>query len=416
MQLFRQQALDAQRYRLCGEVFLWPRPSHTFTAVFLVAWFAALVLWLGKGTYASKETVQGWLQPIGGVTRISAPASAVVEQVLVSEGDEVVAGQPLLVLRQQRTLASGKSLEQTLLEQLEIQKRTIEQRLQRSAQNFQQLSLRTKAELEAAQRGLSHTEHQAQSLEQQQRLLAARARRHQQLADADHIPDVAAEESKLLLLDASHNLQALRRDREELRSRVSHLESELALLPHRQAEAGDKLRFELSEITQRIVELSGSGTFTVTAGQEGIVHNLQARIGQQAGLVAGPLVTIVPRDGTLEAQLLVPVRAVGFLKPGQQIKIQYHTFPHQKFGKFRGTITDVAASALLAHEVDANPLTIQGTVYRVSATIAKQEIHANGLPVRLRPGMTFSADITLDHRSILQWLLGPIYALNGRLA
>lgn len=415
MQLFRQQALDAQRYRLYGEVFLRPRPSHTFATAFLIVWFAALVLWLGNSTYASKERVQGWLQPTGGVTRVSAPADAIIEQVLVSEGDEVIPGQPLLVLRQERTLASGKSLEQTLLEQLEIQKQTIEQRVKRSGQNFHQLFLRSEAELDATLRELSHMQHQAQAMEQQHLLLATRALRYQQLADADHIPDVAAEESKLQLFDSTHNLDALRRDREELRTRVSRLESELALLPQGMAEASDKLQLELSDVVQRITEVRGSGTFTVTAGQQGIVHNLQARIGQQAGLVAGPLVTIVPRDGTLEAQLLVPVRAVGFIQPGQQIKLQYHSFPHQRFGNFRGTITEVAASALLSHQVDANPLPIQGAVYRVSATIEKQEVQANGLSLPLRSGMTFNADITLDHRSLLQWLLSPIYALNGSL-
>ena len=45
-----------------------------------------------------------------------------------------------------------------------------------------------------------------------------------------------------------------------------------------------------------------------------------------------PALSIVPDDDVLEAQLLVPARAIGFVAAGQTVHISYDTFPFQQFG------------------------------------------------------------------------------------
>ncbi len=47
--------------------------------------------------------------------------------------------------------------------------------------------------------------------------------------------------------------------------------------------------------------------------------------------------------------------------------------------------------------------------------MATQSISAYGQSVPLQPGMTLSADIVLEERSLLSWLFEPIISLKGRV-
>jgi len=61
------------------------------------------------------------------------------------------------------------------------------------------------------------------------------------------------------------------------------------------------------------------------------------------------------------------------------------------------------------------PVTVQEPVYRVQVARGQQEIRADDNSVPLQSGMLLSADIVLEQRSLLSWLLEPILSLRGRL-
>jgi membrane fusion protein len=43
-------------------------------------------------------------------------------------------------------------------------------------------------------------------------------------------------------------------------------------------------------------------------------------------------------------------------------------------------------------------------------------MQAFGKAFKLKSGMLFEADIMLEQRTLIEWLLEPIYSLNGRLS
>jgi hypothetical protein len=45
----------------------------------------------------------------------------------------------------------------------------------------------------------------------------------------------------------------------------------------------------------------------------------------------------------LQAEIYIPSRAIGFVKPGQEVRLLYDAFPYQRFGAYRGRV--VAASS-----------------------------------------------------------------------
>ena len=113
--------------------------------------------------------------------------------------------------------------------------------------------------------------------------------------------------------------------------------------------------------------------------------------------------------------LLIPVRSVGFIESGQSLAIRYDAFPYQKFGIYQGKVSQLSKTLLLPNELLNAPTLVNEPVYRVTALLDKPNVQAYGKDFSLKPGMTLSADISLGDRSLIQWLLEPIYSLKGRI-
>jgi membrane fusion protein len=61
------------------------------------------------------------------------------------------------------------------------------------------------------------------------------------------------------------------------------------------------------------------------------------------------------------------------------------------------------------------PVVLSEPVYRVRTQLTAQDMMAYGDAFPLKSGMLLEADIVLDSRSLLDWLLDPIYSLQGRV-
>jgi membrane fusion protein len=116
----------------------------------------------------------------------------------------------------------------------------------------------------------------------------------------------------------------------------------------------------------------------------------------------------------LVAELYVPSRAIGFIAPGQRVRLLYDAFPYQRFGPSYGTVQSVSGSVLAPQEVTA-AISLAEPVYRVLVTLEAQSIQAFGHPQRIQSGMSLTADIVLEQRSFAEFLLEPLLAMRGRL-
>ena len=146
-----------------------------------------------------------------------------------------------------------------------------------------------------------------------------------------------------------------------------------------------------------------------------MVSSLLLKAGQT--VTAGqPLLTVLPQGSTLEAQLLVSSASIGFVHPGQRVVLRYQAYPYQKFGLHRGRVTEVSRNALSPQEVTL--LTGQQVgvpMYRIMVQPDAQSIEAYGRPAALMPGMALQADILLDRRRLIDWVLDPLYGFGRRL-
>jgi membrane fusion protein len=85
-------------------------------------------------------------------------------------------------------------------------------------------------------------------------------------------------------------------------------------------------------------------------------------------------------------------------------------FPYQKFGVQQAQVLSISGSA---QTVAAPGGESSQPHYRIVAGLDKQTLTAYGAEQRLRPGMRLVADINVDERSLLEWLLEPLYSLRG---
>jgi membrane fusion protein len=414
--LFRTQAVEHHKHRLHGDVLLVPSISHTILVVLLLTWICIVFIWLFNSSYARKETVLGWLEPPSGIVRIYPEDSGIIKTVLVNEGEQVVQDQPLVIISGDRILANGEHLESQLLQEYESQQQFLNEQLRRTETIYTTRTKDIKQQITAAQHKLDMLNQQLATLNQHYELIEKQAARYKTLREAGHVSNVEYDNAIVQELALRSEKQELIRDQIEQRNLIEQLKTQQQLLPDESANQIDQLRERLSNIAQQIAQLSGQRSHIIKAPRDGIINNLQAIEGQQAQTGNQiPLLTLMPSDTQLTAQLLIPVRSIGFVEPDQILDIRYDAFPYQKFGLYTGQIIYVSKTLLLPNELLNAPVAIQEPVYRVTALLKQPNVHAYGKEFPLKPGMTLSADVRLSERTLVQWLLEPIYSLQGRL-
>ena len=201
-------------------------------------------------------------------------------------------------------------------------------------------------------------------------------------------------------------IAAIEREIADINARMSAIiiEKETTSAESRLAEAS---------LEQRIIDAEAHRGQLVLAPIAGRIAALPVTVGQSVALGA-TVAVIVPQGGTLEAELLAPTRAVGFVRPGQEVSLMLQAFPHQRFGTVKGWVRTMSNTVLGPTEISIPGLSIQEPVFRVRVALSRDVIQAYGETIPLQPGMLLSADIVFDRRSLIRWLFDPVFAVANR--
>jgi membrane fusion protein len=419
--LFRGEVLVHTRAQWLGPVLLAPRVSHrVFTIVGLIAAAAILGLLFGA-SFTRTASVSGWLVPKQGVVRVMAPRAGVVTALHVAEGAAVRKGQPLLTLSDDLQSAAYGGV------QAEVSRQLAERRQSLADERRQQQRLLAQQKRALADRVAAlHAE--AKQLEREVDLLNARveiARRNEALHREQFVQGYISEMRLQLIqsetLEQVVRLGALERALISARRERTTAAAELNDLPLKQLKELALIDRGLAQLGQERAESEGRREIVVSAPGDGTVTAIHAIVGAGAN-AAVPLLSIVPADDKLEAHLYGPSRAMGFVQPGQQVRLRYQAYPYQRFGHYEGTVASVSRSAVnpsdlpvqIAGLTGVNAATGGEPMYRVVVEPASQSVQAYGQGRALQPGMTLDADVSLERRRLAEWVLEPIYAITGK--
>ena len=418
--LFREEVIAERQTQWLGTVLLTPRLSYGLFAAFALLATVAVLALLFLGSYSRKARIAGWLVPQKGLVQVYAPQSAVITKVFVVEGAEVHAGDALLVLSTELRSAARGSTQGEIASRLQMRRSSLLQVRHQlgtlSGQRWRSLVARIKSlQSEMVQMDKSI------ALQAERVSLAKNSEiRNREIHERGLISEQELQVVSGLRLEQESKLSDLMRTKITSQRELLAMNSDLQDLPLKSQTDVSAVDRDIAAVEQDLAEVESKRELVISAPESGTVTSVQAEVGGRAD-PSVPLVSVVPAGSKLEAHLLAPSRSIGFLRPGQRVLLRYEAYPYQKFGHYEGTVSSISRSAVNPGELPqqlAGLTRLTGTnepVYRITVSISRQDVIVYGKPVSLQPGMQLEADVLIERRRLVEWVLDPLFTLTGKL-
>jgi HlyD family secretion protein len=418
-----------------------PNPLGRKVLLALLLLLAGLGLWAMVGQLDIVAVAEGKLVPQGYLKIVQPSDAGIVKEILVREGETVKAGQVLMRMDALITDADAKASNAELQRKkltlrridaelanrpvlpnsadppeiaLEIlaQYRANRASLDAALAEESARLIKARQELAAAEQvkvkleaTLPHYRNQEEAFEKLARdgyagnLMGSDKRREriekeQDLSTQTHLIESARASiqlsaKKLAQLDADYRRQ-LHVERNETQGAVDKLIQEVAKLAHRQA---------LQDLR---------------ATQDSVVKDLATHT---VGTVVQPgtvLLTLVPVEDELKAEVWVSNEDIGFVREGQHVKLKFAAFPFQKYGMVEGVVEHVSADSADGNSGNGAPIASASTMggqplaYKTLVNLKAMRLEMDGQIFPLSAGMQTSAEIRLGTRSVQEYLLSPV--------
>ena len=409
------------------------------TLVFL----AALLAWSAIGQLDIVAVAEGKLVPDTYVKIVQPTDSGVVKEILVKEGEAVKSGQVLMRMDTALSESDLKALRADH-QNKKIALRRIDAQLAgalftRRADEPGELFNQVHAQYEANRRAYENALAQERALLDKARhdLASAEEIRAKLTKTLPHYREQEAAYEKLtrdgfagkiMYADKQRERiekeQDLRAQESVIASARSTIEQETKKIEQITADYRRTLQTERVDVATQ-AEKAGQELakqqhrheyLELKAPQDGIVKDLATHT---VGTVASPgtiLMTLVPRDEILRAEVWVKNDDIGFVRERQPAKVKLAAFTFQKYGMLDGEVLRVSADsaeqgAASGANASGQGQTKTGTeplAYKTLVSLKHQYLEADGERYSLSPGMQVSAEINLGTRTVLEYLLSPV--------
>lgn len=163
----------------------------------------------------------------------------------------------------------------------------------------------------------------------------------------------------------------------------------------------DEIKEQFSQAHENTVRLEDSIQKShMRAPISGIVHGLEARA-QGAVISAGDVVMqIVPEDIELMAEVHIANRDIGHVKSGLDVVLKITTYDFSRYGSLKATLEDISATSYYSDTEEP--------YYLGKITLDSSYLDEEG-KYPLLPGMTLRAEIITGNKSVMEYILKPIY-------
>lgn len=412
-ELFRSEVVQAHRGQWLGAVHLAVPLSLLWLTLLAAALAAAIVMFMVFGHYTRYQRVSGQLVPSAGLLGVRSPTQGTVARVYVHQGETVRAGVPLVEISDERSSAALGSTQALISAQLHAEAIRLRAELINQRQSAKQETAGLRAKLGMLKEQRTQTARQIALEHRQLTSAGALLAKMQHLAHEGDVSVVEAEQQEASVLQMQQEVASLTSQELTTRQQIAATHEQLRQLPLSLVAKQDSTRQALSQNDQQLAQNELQQDAVLRAPTAGVVSTLLVKLGQSVA-AEQPLLSVLPKGSTLQAQFLVPSSAVGFVRSGSQVVMRYQAFPYEEFGQQYGKVASVSRSALSNGEAAL----LTGTqsrrpVYRVLVNLQRQSIDAYGRTNGLRPGMAISADILLNRRSLWQWAFTPLSGLRS---
>ncbi len=400
MNLFRPEALRSQD-RLHGDVNLVPPVSWQVITGLILLIFISAGIFLALAQHARIATARGMIESDRGTIEAKVSRPGIIDKILVQEGAWVRRGDVLAIVRHDVDTRNG-NLQNLRSDALDEEGRSI---------GAQSSAMRT-----ATEARIHSYSAEAMAARQDQAGLSARIEEQRALIEA-------AREDLAKAQDVAKRGFVSQQDLRKREEKLAQRRQDLALLQQQYASAIASQQTASSNIARERAELSESlsgmqGQLAAISGRkaedgniaqtqilapaDGVVSSLPLAAGAAAP-AESMVATLLPSGGKMRARINLPDAAVPMVAPGQTAMLAIDAFPYQTYGTVKARILRVSETAVE---------TTTGKSFVALAEIEVPVVHSYGKDRQLRPGMALTARIRTMERSLLQWLLDPVYAVT----
>lgn len=364
----------------------------------LTIWLCAITVWAFI-IWASCAWVDEIVRAEGEIISSSRPQiiqnleGGILSELLVKEGDEVLRGDVLARLHGTQFRSSVDDLRDQITA-LEIRR------------------LRLEAELAGASMievPASLAERSPDMVASERALLAARQSDYiKRREGARRVLDQAESELALMenLLDkkvvALIEVTRARKAQADAQKAYDEIVTQTEL---RQAEEYSDTLKELATLRQNLKSSQDQLNRTVLVSpMHGIVNNLQVTT---IGGVVRPgeeILQIIPVDEELFVEAQVAPEDIANIRPGQEVTIKLSAYDYTIYGTLKGRVDVISADTVRdERQQDAEPH------YKVTIRVDMQALTDPQAMIEIRPGMLAQAELHTGEKTVLQYLLKPLY-------
>jgi HlyD family secretion protein len=208
---------------------------------------------------------------------------------------------------------------------------------------------------------------------------------------------IAQARQRMAQIESSYR-QGLQNERVETEASLNRLEQESAKLTHREA----------------LLELR--------APHDGVVKDLATRTLGSVVAAGTVLMTVVPRNEPLQAEVWITHQDAGLVAEGQTARLKLAAYPFQRFGMIEGRVIHVSpdasdlpqASNIERRRESDHVMPASG--YRALVSLMPRQPATGAASHKLVPGMQVTAELHLGTRTVLEYLLSPLAAAAHEVA
>jgi HlyD family secretion protein/adhesin transport system membrane fusion protein len=207
------------------------------------------------------------------------------------------------------------------------------------------------------------------------------------------------EQSRLLLQVSEGKLAATR---EALLEAEAALAESDALAQKLWSEELAKASSELVEVKESLKKQTDRvERLVVRAPTRGPVQQVLQRSPGEVVRPGETLARIVPIDDALVAEVYVKPEDIAAVKVGDKAELKVTAYDFSKYGKIKGEVTDISPTTFENDD--------KRSYYKVLIRFNPGRSDRFASEWRLQPGMTVDAEIISGSKSLLQYLLKPVY-------
>ncbi len=392
--------------------------------ILIGAFLFLFITWAGFTHLAEVTSASGQVIPSGYVQSVQHLEGGVVKEIFVHDGDLVEAGQPLLQLD---NTSAGADLNQMRARQaaLQAQVRRLRQfagrgagqdgplqddddkailsSMEESRNSQRQVLLDQIAQKEKELKSLTATR---EALSKNVALMDQENAIHQRLAQKGYGSELLALTSQRelnqmqgQLSDAVNQEHRARDAINEARGRVRSLNADLKQQAMKTLGDVEAQLTELDQSLEKYQETAGHNM--ITSPVRGIVKGLSVHTIGAVVEQGKVLLEIVPVGEELKVEAIVQPNDVGHLFPNERVKIKVSAFDYSRYGSVSGRLESVSATTFQGQDGHS----FYKALIKLDQGFVGNTVAGN----RITPGMTVQADIITGDKTILQYLLKPIY-------